>query len=54
MKNIKLYSLSGRLIFLKEVNSKEYEINLLGYAKGIYFIETTNELLKSVNRLILK
>lgn len=54
MQNLKLYSLSGRLIFFKEINSKEYELNLSGFAKGIYFIETSNNLKKYIDKLILE
>ncbi|WP_439130875.1 T9SS type A sorting domain-containing protein [Polaribacter sp.] len=54
LKKIKIYSLSGRLIFEKKVNAKECDINLSGYAKGVYFIEASNNSIQSVNRLILE
>ena len=54
IKNIKVYSLSGKLLSDKELNKKEHKINLSNYAKGLYFLAIRNDNGTILKKLIIQ
>jgi hypothetical protein len=51
---IELFSMTGRLIFKKDLNSKTYTLNIGGYPSGIYLVRVFNQNNDIVNTKILK
>lgn len=53
---LRIYTMLGSLILLQEINKANYEFDLSGYGKGIYFIQyTTSKSSKSwTEKLIIK
>lgn len=54
IKNIKVYSLSGKLLSDKELNTKEHKINVSNYAKGLYFLAISNDSGTLLKKLIIQ
>ncbi len=51
---IELFSMTGRLIFKKDLNSKTYALNIGDYPSGIYLVRVFNQNNDIVNTKILK
>jgi hypothetical protein len=51
---IELFSMTGRLIFKKDLNSKTYALNIGDYPSGVYLVRVFNQNNDIVNTKILK
>ncbi len=51
---IRIYSVSGRLIYQNRINSDVFEIDLSNQAKGIYFVKITSEKQSLNSKLIIQ
>ena len=51
---IELYSMTGRLLFKKDLNSKTYALNIGDYPSGAYLLRVFNQNNDIVNTTILK
>ncbi|MFH4967720.1 T9SS type A sorting domain-containing protein [Gaetbulibacter sp. M240] len=54
LENISLYSITGKQIFNKEVDSKEFQFDVSAYAKGLYLLKITNSKGSSTSKLVIK
>jgi len=53
LNNIALYSLTGKTIFNKNINSNEYQLDVSSYSKGMYLLSVTNTKGTSTSKLIV-
>ena len=51
---IELFSMTGRLIFKKDLNSRTYALNISDYPSGVYLVRVFNQNNDIVNTKILK
>ena len=51
---IELFSITGRLIFKKDLNSRTYALNISDYPSGVYLVRVFNQNNDIVNTKILK
>ncbi|ARV05994.1 hypothetical protein BTO04_04435 [Polaribacter sp. SA4-10] len=51
---IELFSMTGRLLFKKDLNSKTYALNISEYQSGVYLVRVFNQNNDVVNTTILK
>ena len=54
LKKIELYSLTGTLLFNKELKSEKYALDLSDYNSGIYYLKVINQDNNLVYTRILK
>jgi len=51
--SVELYSLTGKLIFNKSIDAREYNLDVSSYSKGMYLLSVTNDKGKSTTKLIV-
>ena len=51
---VKILSITGELIYSKNVNNNQFEVNISNLDKGVYFIEVIGETGTQVKRVIVK
>ena len=54
LQKIELFSMTGRLIFKKDLNSKTYALNIGDYPSGVYLMKVFNQNNDIINTKILK
>jgi len=54
LKNISLYSMLGKRVFNKDVNTNEYQLDLSTFTKGMYMLSVSNAKGKSTTKLVVK
>ncbi len=53
-KQVKLYNYMGKVVYQSSVNSKDENIDMTNYSKGIYFIEVIVNNMKSTEKIVLQ
>lgn len=53
IKNIEIYSLTGKMVFDKTINNREYNLDVSTYSKGLYFLHVMNDKGRSTTKLIV-
>lgn len=53
LKNISLYSVTGKLVFNQYVDSKDYQLDVSSFAKGLYLLKISNLKGSSTAKLVV-
>ena len=54
LKNIKIFSINGKLIFNEKINTDHFQVDVSAFQKGIYFLEISNTIGKTTKKLIVR